>query len=125
MTCPPDSSGPDKRAIGFAGEDVAARWLEDNDFQLLARNWRAGRYELDIVALGPGGVIHFVEVKTRKPGALTAPEEAITYAKFASLLPAARSWLARHAPDAESQFDLIAVQGNEVRYVPNAMVPSW
>lgn len=113
------------RETGAAGEQAAARWLEGNGFQVLARNWRAGRYELDIVARGPEGEIHFVEVKSRKPGSLTSPEDAITPAKFRSLLTAAREWLSRHEPNAESRFDLIAVQGSEVRYIPDAMTPSW
>ncbi len=110
--------------IGAAGEEAAARWLTANGFTIIARNWREGRYELDIVARR-GGIVHFIEVKTRKAGSLTSPEEAITAAKFKSLLHAARAWMSHHDPDAEAQFDLVAVQGDEIRYIPNAMTPSW
>lgn len=114
----------ERQDTGARGEELAARWLRDNGFELLHRNWRNGRCELDIVAC-KGGVIHFVEVKTRKAGSLTTPEEALTPAKFRSLLGAARAYLALHRLDAESQFDLIAIQGSELRYIPNAMTPSW
>jgi putative endonuclease len=110
------------------GEEVAAQWLAGEGFEVLERNWRSGRYEIDVVARR-GGVVHFVEVKTRKAGGLTAPEEAITPAKFRSLQRAARAWLAVHGDDVEVQFDLVAVEygpaSHEIRYIPNAMVCRW
>ena len=69
---------------GRQGEEAAARWLLDHGFTLLHRNWRQGHYELDIVAARKG-TLHFIEVKTRRAGGLTTPEEAITPRKFASL----------------------------------------
>ena len=38
------------REIGQKGEDAAARYLIENGFEILHRNWRSGRYELDITA---------------------------------------------------------------------------
>lgn len=114
--------------IGDKGEQAAAGWLTDNGFTLLHRNWRNGRYELDIVAK-KNGVIHFVEVKCRRLGGLTTPEEAATRKKFRSLMKAAEAYLEAYGIDAESQFDLISVEhsetGNDIRYIPNAMVPEW
>ena len=65
------------REAGLRGEQAAAEWLIANGFELLHRNWRSGRYELDIVALREG-VLHVVEVKCRRSGALSPPEEAMT-----------------------------------------------
>ena len=59
---------------GRQGEEAAARWLLDHGFTLLHRNWRQGHYELDIVAARKG-TLHFIEVKTRRAGGLTTPEE--------------------------------------------------
>ena len=50
--------------IGQRGEEIAARFLLSEGFDLLHRNWRSGRYELDIVARKEG-VLHIVEVKSR------------------------------------------------------------
>ncbi len=113
-----------KAETGQAGEQIAAEWLHANGFELLHRNWRRGRYELDLVAR-KFGVVHFVEVKTRKAGSLTSPEEALTASKFASLMKAAQAYVAEYGIQEELQFDLIAVQGDEIRYVPNAAYPSW
>lgn len=114
--------------IGFRGEEVAAEYLRENGFTLLHRNWRQGRYELDIVAR-KGDVLHFVEVKCRRKGSLTSPEGAATAAKFRSLSHAAAAYIEAYDIDLEPQFDLVAVEYDgdvaEIRYIPAAMSPRW
>ena len=66
---------------GRAGERAATEYLRRAGYEICALNWRQGRYELDIVALRDG-VLHFVEVKTRREGSLTPPEAAATQRKF-------------------------------------------
>ncbi len=114
---------------GVYGENAAAQWLRDNGFEVLHTNWRSGIYELDIVARKEG-VIHFVEVKTRLHNSLTTPEEAVTKAKFRALMTAARAYIRAFDIDADSQFDLVAVEYShhgihDIRYIPNAMIPRW
>lgn len=114
---------------GQRGEEIAARFLLSEGFELLHRNWRSGRYELDIVARKEG-VLHVVEVKSRKADGLTAPEEAMTRKKFNALFRAAQQYVALYRIDADTQFDLIAVDllpdsTHRLRYIPNAMVPRW
>ena len=115
--------------IGQRGEEIAARFLLSEGFDLLHRNGRSGRYELDIVARKEG-VLHIVEVKSRKADGLTAPEEAMTRKKFNALFRAAQQYVALYRIDADTQFDLIAVDllpdsTHRLRYIPNAMVPRW
>ena len=66
---------------GRAGERAAAEYLRRAGYEICALNWRSGRYELDIVAR-KAGIVHFVEVKTRRAGSLTPPEAAVTPQKF-------------------------------------------
>lgn len=115
--------------IGDEGETVAARYLLDRGFELLHRNWRSGHYELDIVARR-NGVLHIVEVKCRKAGALTAPEEAMTPSKFRALCRAAEAYINLYGLDVETQFDLIAIDRHAdgscaIRYFPEVMAPHW
>ena len=75
-------------------------------------------------------VLHIVEVKSRKADGLTAPEEAMTRKKFNALFRAAQQYVALYRIDADTQFDLIAVDllpdsTHRLRYIPNAMVPRW
>lgn len=114
---------------GRTGEDAAAEWLRRAGYELCARNWRQGRYELDIVAR-KAGVVHIVEVKTRRAGSLTPPEAAITPRKFRALDRAAASYLAASGmTEWEVQFDLAAVEigpdGVRVTLVENAMEYHW
>lgn len=115
--------------IGFEGEQTAARWLLDNGYSLRHRNWRQGRYELDIVAV-KRGTLHFVEVKTRSRDGLTPPEHALDYRKNRALVRAANAYLAQNPFQGEVQFDLIAVEtvpdgAPEVRYIENAIELHW
>ncbi len=115
--------------IGTLGERAATKWLRCNGFLIHDLNWRMGRYELDIVAERLG-VIHIIEVKSRKLGGLTTPEEAMTKKKFNAFVIAARAYVAQHNIRQELQFDLIAVDvmdNNElrVRFVERVMEFKW
>ena len=115
--------------IGAAGEKAAEEWLAGEEFEIVARNWRSGKYELDIVARR-GGTIHFVEVKTRDADGWTSPEEAMTPAKQRSFRYAVQAWLAQFPSDLEPQMDLIAVDTTpdgitRVRYIPEAVICRW
>ncbi len=115
--------------IGARGERIAVKYLREHGFLIHEINWRNGRYEIDIIA-ERWGTLHFVEVKTRKSGSWSTPEQAITKEKFAALRRAASAYIGQKAFRGETQFDLIAVemQGDvavEVRYVEKAMQCSW
>lgn len=64
------------QALGNAGEEIAAQWLTDHGFRVVARNVRTTYGELDIVAQKSDGV-HVVEVKTRRGTGYGTPLEAI------------------------------------------------
>ena len=107
---------------GRAGERAAAEYLRRAGYEICALNWRSGRYEL--------GIVHFVEVKTRRAGSLTPPEAAVTPQKFRALTRAAVRYLAATGGQDEAQFDLAAVDvmpdGHmEVRLVEQAMEYNW
>ena len=36
--------------IGNLGEDPAVEWLRERGYYIVERNWRAGSYEIDIIA---------------------------------------------------------------------------
>lgn len=95
--------------LGIQGEDLAAHWLKQQGYRVVARNWRAKQLELDIVARH-GDTLVFIEVKTRSHGSMGSPVEAVSYKKQASLVRAARAYLAAYDMwQAPSRFDIIAI----------------
>jgi len=112
---PPSSKSlPEAARLAWRGEDIAAGYLESRGLEILARNWRTGHRELDIVALD-GRVVAFVEVKTRRGGP-QHPLEAITRAKRREVRRAAASWIHAHPRvGVEFRFDAVAVRFEEGR----------
>ena len=64
------------RSLGSAGEEIAVQWLNGHGFHILARNVRTAYGELDLVA-ERAGVVHVIEVKTRRSTGFGVPLEAI------------------------------------------------
>jgi putative endonuclease len=89
--------GRHNRALGNAGEALAARWLTDHGFRVVARNLRTSYGELDIVAEKDGHV-HVVEVKTRRGTGYGSPLEAINNRKQEHLRRSTMAALAAGIP---------------------------
>ncbi len=79
-------------ATGRIGEDLAASYLQKKGFKILERNYRAGHTEIDIIAERKG-VIHFIEVKTRRSVRMGKPYEAVVSWKVKHLLKTAEIYL--------------------------------
>lgn len=103
---------------GRRGEVLAARFLERSGWQILDRNWRAGHSEVDLV-IRRGGIVAFVEVKTRAHPGCGDPLEAVTWRKRREIARVAAAWLAARGPmlgrGVSVRFDAVAVQLGEGR----------
>lgn len=93
---------------GAAGEVLAARFLRDSGYELLAANYRCRFGEIDIIA-ADDAYIAFVEVKTRSENALYTPREAVTAAKQQRIRKTAMLYLQRHPSALTPRFDVIEV----------------
>jgi putative endonuclease len=98
--------------LGAAGEQIAADHLQKRGFEILDRNYRTNRGELDIVAFD-GVRIAFVEVKTKAhTGAEVNPLFSVGRRKQLQVRRLAQSWLAQR-PDRpyarELRFDAIGI----------------
>ncbi len=100
---------------GRGGEDAAEAFARDKGWIVLARNWRQGRLELDLVCRD-GDQVVFVEVKPRDARGMPRPDEALTPRKQRNLVRAARAWLAAHdAWASPCRFDLVSVTRGDGR----------
>jgi putative endonuclease len=93
---------------GETGEAMAADWLIANGFQILRRNWRHGRYEVDIIA-SKADTIHFIEVKSRRSNAYGPPEQSVNRKKIEHILQGAGGWLINHPGHTRIQYDVLAI----------------
>jgi len=104
-------SGPkaSRRELGNWGESIAAIHLESRGFEILERNWRCRRGEIDLVARA-GETIVFVEVKTRRGRGMGTPEQGLTPYKSRKLLELGELYLSSHDLDVSWRVDLVAVE---------------
>lgn len=95
--------------LGKLGERDAVKLLEWHQHEILARNFRTRRGELDIVARD-GAAIVFVEVKTRSRTDEYAPADNLSPRQLRRNVRAAERYLQDYAaPGFPCRFDLIEV----------------
>jgi putative endonuclease len=113
--------------LGQKGEQAAAEYLVAEGYEILDRNWRFGKDEIDIIA-EKGNFIVIVEVKTRSTAYFGEPEEAVDKQKRRFLIRAANHYVNQKAIDIEVRFDIVAVifeQGRQtIRHIEDAFYPT-
>ena len=98
-----------KKEIGAWGEEIAANWLDEHGYEIVARNIRTPYGEIDIIAR-QNQITIFIEVKTLTSSANFFPEHQITARKREHMLNAAQHYSAENQID-HWQIDVISVEG--------------
>lgn len=120
---------PPRDALGDRGENVAARYLRNQGYKIIARNFRCAIGEIDIIARDRESLV-FVEVKTRTYDDPT-PEEQVNNAKQHQITKAAKFYMGRYGvPQPPARFDVVAIvwpTGREpqIRHTTNAFEPTF
>jgi putative endonuclease len=78
--------------IGKFGENEAVKFLENRDYNIIARNFSCNQGEIDIIAT-KGNEIIFCEVKTRSNQKFGQPAEAVDVNKQKHILNSAEYYL--------------------------------
>jgi putative endonuclease len=99
----------DRRGLGRRGEELAARHLAAQGYEILARNWRCETGELDLVARD-GDCLALVEVRARRGRVMGTPEESITVAKQARLVALAEAYVQEYDWPGDYRIDVVAVE---------------
>jgi putative endonuclease len=94
--------------IGKKGEDMAADYLKRKNYRILARNYRSGRIEIDIIAIH-GDQLVFIEVKTRTGSEFGYPEESVDDAKQDAIQTCAEDYILDTGWEGDIRFDIIGV----------------
>jgi putative endonuclease len=121
----------ESQAFGELGERIAARWLARRGWRVLARRFRSGHRDIDLIA-ERSGTVAFVEVKARRGRWYGDPVEAVHWRKRRELVRSASVWVDRHGSAVGAtiyRFDVIGVllEGERVRvrHVENAFDLPW
>lgn len=101
-------------ALGKWGEDVACGRLVAEGYAICERNWRMGRYEIDIIAMR-GDSIVFAEVKTRSDRTVD-PLEAVDDAKMSHMAASAGVYIECNNLPHRVRFDLFGISGTPNDY---------
>ncbi len=109
-------------ARGAEGEGLALRFLQNEGYLLLEKNYRAQRCEIDLIMQDDETTV-FVEVKARASMRFGLGREAVTKKKQQNLLIAATAYAADHGLlEASLRFDVIevALPAGDVTHIKNA-----
>ncbi|HEY7878354.1 MAG TPA: YraN family protein [Gemmatimonadaceae bacterium] len=117
------------QAFGETGEALAARWLGERGWWVLARRFRSGHRDVDLVARR-GRTVAFIEVKARHGREFGDPVEAVGWRKQRELIRSAHVWIDRHGLVGDAyRFDVIGVlvdgQRVRIRHVEDAFSAPW
>ena len=109
------------KELGRWGEALAAEYLLDNGYTIIARNERTPYGEIDLIVKqisqtsshpqNTQEVTVFVEVKTRTSKKFGYPEQSVTPRKQENLLSSAQHYLQEHAKEGiDWRVDVIAIE---------------
>ncbi|MDZ7605303.1 MAG: YraN family protein [Cyclobacteriaceae bacterium] len=93
---------------GQLGEQLAADYLKQNGWNILAMNYRHKRAEIDIVASNEN-ILLFVEVKTRSNMSFGQPEDFVDSRKAERIISAADHFIREIDWRARIRFDIISI----------------
>ncbi|MHA8104763.1 YraN family protein [Aquirufa nivalisilvae] len=94
--------------LGKQAERVAEEYLRRNHYQILDKNYRTGKAEVDIIAQIHQTLV-FIEVKSLRRTRFGFPEEQINNHKINMLSEAANQYQIDRKWDKEIRFDSISI----------------
>ncbi len=104
------------KELGYLAENIAARYMENQGFKVIGRNYRKPWGEIDVIVQKDDCFV-FVEVKANRQEFAAAdfsPEARVNPTKLAKIIRTAALYLEYEAkrPEAEWQVDVISVTFN-------------
>ena len=115
-----------KQKFGKEGEAIALAHLIEKGYKILAKNYRSGRAEIDIIA-EKEGLFVFVEVKTRETDKYGLPEESVSRHTVNMMAQGADDFLIEKDLNGDCRYDIISIIKNkhktEVTHFEDAFWP--
>lgn len=99
--------------LGEEGEKLATELLLRKGYEILAKNYRFKKFEVDIIALHENTLVA-VEVKTRSTPDFGDPQEFLKKAQIKNLVEAVDHYITENDLDYEVRFDIVAIIKNKL-----------
>ena len=99
----------DKIEIGREGENLAAEFLKGKGWEIVSRNFRHKRAEIDLIIQRDDWTI-FVEVKTRSSSSYGEPEEFVDEFKAKKIFEAAEEYIFSTNWLGHVRFDVVSIK---------------
>ncbi|HSP86723.1 MAG TPA: YraN family protein, partial [Ignavibacteriaceae bacterium] len=99
------------KQFGDEGEELAVVHLKEKGYEIVERNYRFGKGEIDIVAKDPEtGYIVFIEVKSKRNIEYGEPVYSVTKNKMKQIKRMAELYFYdKEIAEAECRFDVVTV----------------
>ncbi len=110
----------DRQLLGQIGEDQALVYLQQQGLTLVERNFRCKGGEIDLI-MQQGDTLVFVEVRKRADQRYGGAAASVTRTKQARLIIAAQLYLQRYRMPPASRFDVVALDGETLNWLKNAI----
>lgn len=113
-----------RKNVGDRGEEIAAKFLKEKAYEIVQRNYRWARGEIDIIAR-QDNILVFVEVKTARGSSFGPPENWVDEHKQEQIGMVAEKYLQdNETTGMDCRFDVIAVElhgaQSRIRHIENA-----
>ncbi|MDG1916753.1 MAG: YraN family protein [Flavobacteriales bacterium] len=109
--------------LGQKSEEIAAQFLAHKKHQILDRNWRCRKAEIDLISKHEHTLV-FSEVKTRSSERFGQPKEFVSERKESLMKDAAEAYLELKNLDLEVRFDILSIviknEGIKIEHLENA-----
>ena len=117
---PPAAKPTARQKTGAIGEDRALAYLQQQGLHPVARNFRCKTGEIDLI-MRHEAVLVFVEVRARANDRHGGAAASITPAKQQRLIRTAQFYLQRLRSLPPCRFDVIAIDGDTLRWLRNVI----
>lgn len=109
--------------LGKKGEQLAVDFLLKNNYNIIERNYRFEKAEVDIIAK-KDEILAIVEVKTRSTTDFGNPQDFVKPKQIKNLVKAVDEYVTENDLDVEVRFDIIAIvkekKGFAIEHLENA-----
>lgn len=115
-----------QQELGILGEIKAASFLLNKKYKILAKNYRFGKLEADLICEADGKLV-VVEVKTRQTAEIGEPWRAVTRSKQKQIIKVANAYIVDKNIHLETRFDIISIVHNgyrsDIEHIEDAFYP--